>query len=548
MFVGVVLAAVLLVLPAGAASGDLDLTFGTGGKVTTDFASGADFALGVAIQSDGKIVAAGNTSPVGGVGVDFALARYNLDGSLDASFGSGGRVTTDFGSRIDAAAAVAVQPDGRIVAVGISADDFALARYNPDGSLDASFGSGGKVTTDFGGRDQGNAVAIQADGKIVAAGMGAKIEAPGLGIGDLALARYHRDGSLDASFGIGGKRTTEFGLGDIAYELALQADGKIVAAGRASAPGGSNFALARYNLDGGLDPTFGSRGQVSTAFGSGFFPIFTVAYGVALQADDKIVAAGEAVAINATGTSTEKADFALARYNVDGSLDPTFGGGGKVTTDLGGLGGSDTANAVVVQADGKIVAAGRTDPGDFALVRYNPDGSLDASFGGGGRVTTDFGSATDDAFDVAIQADGRIVAAGPTFGPGFADFAVARYQSGGALTVSIDIKPRSSSNPINLSSRGVVPVAILTTDGFDATTVDPSSVCFGDDDNARERDCTEAHGKGHVADVNGDGRPDLMLHYEVGQAGIDPGDPTACLTGTTFAGGSIEGCDSIRTL
>ncbi len=114
--------------------------------------------------------------------------------------------------------------------------------------------------------------------------------------------------------------------------------------------------------------------------------------------------------------------------------------------------------------------------------------------------------------------------------------------------VAIDIKPGSSANPINLSSRGVIPVAILTSDSFDATAVDPGTICFGDDDNPSQRDCTEAQGRGHTTDVNGDGRPDLLLHYEVGATGIDSGDTTACLTGKTFAGVSIEGCDSIKTL
>jgi hypothetical protein len=114
--------------------------------------------------------------------------------------------------------------------------------------------------------------------------------------------------------------------------------------------------------------------------------------------------------------------------------------------------------------------------------------------------------------------------------------------------VLLDIKPGSSTNPIKLSSGGLIPVAILTTDSVDAASVDPSTLCFGDDDNPSQRDCTEAHGTGHIEDVNGDGRPDLLLHFKVGQTGIDPGDTTACLTGKTFAGLSIEGCDSIRTL
>ena len=117
-----------------------------------------------------------------------------------------------------------------------------------------------------------------------------------------------------------------------------------------------------------------------------------------------------------------------------------------------------------------------------------------------------------------------------------------------AVTVLVDIKPGSDTNPINLRSKGVIPVAILSTASFDATTVDPASVCFGDAEDASQRDCTEAHGKGHLEDVNGDGRLDLLLHFETQQTGIDPGDTQACLTGKTFTGVSVEGCDAITTL
>jgi uncharacterized delta-60 repeat protein/uncharacterized repeat protein (TIGR01451 family) len=173
---------------ATAASGDLDPTFGTGGKVTTDFAGSNAGANGVALQADGKIVAAGFADS--GSGSDFALARYNPDGSLDASFGTGGKVTTDFAGGSDSAFGVALQADGKIVAAGFadsgSRGDFALARYNPDGSLDASFGTGGKVTTDFAGSgDEAFGVALQADGKIVAAGFAGSGSR-----GDFALARY----------------------------------------------------------------------------------------------------------------------------------------------------------------------------------------------------------------------------------------------------------------------------------------------------------------------------------------------------------------------
>jgi uncharacterized delta-60 repeat protein len=248
-------------LAAWAASGDLDATFGTGGKVTTDFAGNDDEAHGLVLQTDGKLVTAGvaRTSRSG----DFALARYNANGSLDPTFGTGGKVTTDFAGNDDAAFAVALQPDGKIVAAGgagvgrsgsdyrSSNEDFALARYNANGSLDATFGTGGKVTTDFAGNDdEAHGLVLQTDGELVAAGV-AKMSRSG----DFALARYNANGSLDATFGTGGKVTTDFaGDDDAAFTVVVQPDGKIVAAGGAKVGrsgsdfkySNEDFALARY--------------------------------------------------------------------------------------------------------------------------------------------------------------------------------------------------------------------------------------------------------------------------------------------------------------
>jgi uncharacterized delta-60 repeat protein len=406
-------------LGRGRRPGDLDPTFGSGGKVTTDFAGGSDVAIGVALQPDGKIVAAGSATPKATIFSDFALARYNSDGSMDATFGSAGKVTTDFGGDGDRADSVALQLDGKIVAAGTTStpgvggfSHFALARYNSDGSLDATFGSGGKVITDFGGGAE--AVALQPDGKIVAAGSAS----PGATIFfDFALARYNPDGSLDATFGSGGKVTTEFtGGSDRASAVALQPDGKIVAAGTAFTGTSYNVALARYKPDGSLDATFGSGGKVTTEFTGNF----DQANAVALQPNGKIVAAGN------TGAGTSH-DFALARYNPDGSLDATFGSGGKVTTDF--TGGSDQATALSLQPNGKIVAAGTASTGtilEFALVRYKKHGGLDPSFGSGGKVTTDFTGSNDVAWGVALQPDRKIVAVGGA-GTVNSDFALARY-------------------------------------------------------------------------------------------------------------------------
>jgi uncharacterized delta-60 repeat protein len=517
-------ACVFLLAPsAGAAGGDLDPTFGTAGLVTTDFESRDDFGVGAALQPDGKIVVAGNSAVFGPFNVDFALARYNPDGSLDSTFGSGGTVRNDFGTSIDAATDVVVLADGKVVAAGVSGGNFAVARYNPDGSLDATFGSGAPATADFGAFDQANALILQADGKLVCVGFSAD---------QFALARFTGDGSLDTTFGTGGKVTTDFGSFDQGFDAAGTADGKIVATGRT----GDNFALARYDANGALDASFGSGGKVTTDLGGSDLPS-----AVAIDALGRAVAAG-----------TSSGDFALARYNVDGSPDAGFGVAGIVKTDVSS-GSQDNAFAVVVDPEGGITAAGGSSSNpqssDFALARYDSGGSLDISFGSGGKVTTAFRTPLSNALDLLAQPDGKIVAVGGTRDlavSGSGDVALARYLGmPTAITVVLDIKPGSEENVVPLQSAGVVPVAILTTDRFDASTVQANSVCFGDAEALAERACTLRSAR--LVDVNGDGRSDLLLHFEIGKTGIDPGDTEACLTGETSAGISIEGCDRIST-
>jgi uncharacterized delta-60 repeat protein len=235
-------------------------------------------------------------------------------GDLDPTFGSGGRVLTDLGGG-DGASALVVQPDGKVVAAGGSTVNFALARYHPDGSL------------------------------LVAAGASTE---------NFALARYHPDGSLDSGFGNGGVVLTDFGAASGAEALVLQPDAKLVAAGRISFLGTRDFALARYNADGSLDTSFDGDGRVLTDFGG-------PARALLLQPDGKLVAAGRSFT-----------DFALVRYNPNGSLDTGFGDAGLVLTDFGPSG---EAFALGEQPDGKLVAAGGSS-GNFALVRYNPDGGL----------------------------------------------------------------------------------------------------------------------------------------------------------------------------
>jgi uncharacterized delta-60 repeat protein len=418
---GLLLVAVLLAwqlaaaAPAHAKAGDLDPTFGTGGKVTTDLTGFEDNANGVVIQPDGKLVAAGGAGP--GTSRDFGLVRYHPDGTLDPSFGSGGKVTTDFFTFTDSAQALVRQPDGKLVAAGAAFTgvtfnfEFALARYHPDGTLDASFGSGGLVTTDLtaGGEDVTFALVLQADGKLVAAG--------GRG-GDFALARYQPDGTLDQGFGTGGVVMTDFaGSFDEVQGLTVQPDGKLVATGVAGTGAGDDFGLARYHPDGTLDASFGTGGLVTTDFTGNPDTGFVVV----VQPDGRLVAAG------AAGTPAGN-DFGLARYHPNGTLDTTFGTGGKVINDFAD--GDDIVFALAVRPRGKLVAAGRAFTGtseDYALARYERNGTLDRSFGSRGKVTTDFNGGFDQALDLAVQADGKLVAAGQVGAETVEDFGLARY-------------------------------------------------------------------------------------------------------------------------
>ncbi len=438
--VGLVLTFVVVGLryKAQAAAGDLDPRFGGGGKITTDVNGSIDITYEIARQSDGKLVVAGTGGGTEVVPSVFGLARYNQDGTLDSNFGVGGRILTDFSNAtnhvFDQALTVAIQSDGKIVAGGNTCTsqvcDFALARYDTNGRLDPSFGSGGKVTTRFDPFDTyagAVAVAIQPDGKIIAAG-------------ERVLARYNSDGGLDTSFGNGGKIETfpeNCYCGPVSA-IALQPDGKIIATG------GWQFGLARFNSNGSPDATFGNGGIVTTDFGN-TSAVGGYAEAVVLQPDGKIVMSGSSTFYESI------VDFMLARYNSDGSLDTTFGSAGIVITDFGSGYRYDGALALALQADGKVVAAGVTSGpqnyDQFALARYNGNGSPDAAFGSGGRLTTDFGGTgtTDlgnngaNANAVLLQRDGKIVAAGGACTTQGCDFALARYLTDVAPPVSNSI-------------------------------------------------------------------------------------------------------------
>ena len=454
--IALVAAAGMLAGAVHATPGDLDPTFGNGGLVTTAF-PGWDASVGeVTIQADGKIIAVGYVRE----GLDFpppmsfVVARYNPDGTLDPSFGVGGTAITKVGSSSAASAAV-VQPDGKIVAAGSTwPGAFALARFNPDGTLDLSFGTGGKVITDIGQPNSGiTALAIQPDGKIVVGGGNGDA---GDAAKNFVAARYQANGGLDTTFGIGGIAFTNFGRGGMVRGLSIQPDGKIVEAGSAEVLSYPFlvFALVRFNSNGSLDNTFGTGGKVTTSFPGG-----GGAMDVVVQGDGKLVAVGGA------STNAAVGGFGLARYNTDGSLDTSFGSAGMVLTLFGG---SASASSVALRGDGRIVAAGHwvtpSWSGDFALAQYGEDGSLDTSFGTGGKVTTDFAGGSEGAHAVAIQPDGMIVAAGGRFlYPETNTFALARY-------LASDTTPPVITVPVDMTVDATSPAGTVV--GFTATATD----------------------------------------------------------------------------
>jgi uncharacterized delta-60 repeat protein len=316
-------------------NGHLDRSFGRHGRVITRFGRAGDrvpfqTAYAVLIDSRGRIVAAGDA---GYSGHRFALARYKPNGHLDHSFSADGRVRT-FRGLETGALGVAIDSRDRLVAAGIVGDfpdwDFALARYKRNGARDRSFGTGGKVTTDIGAADVASSVAIDSRNRIVVAGSsGEHLEE------DFVLARYKRDGSLDPAFGTGGAVTTDFGMTDRASSVAIDPHGRIVAAGSSSvtAPSGSassEFALARYDRHGQPDASFGAGGILTTNFHDRRYDQAT---SVAIDSHNRIVAAGNTADHWVYGSAGSR--FALARYGHHGALDHSFSRNGKVAKPHG---------------------------------------------------------------------------------------------------------------------------------------------------------------------------------------------------------------------
>jgi uncharacterized delta-60 repeat protein len=432
--------------------------------VTTPIGGANDEPRAIALQADGKVVVAGFS--FNGLDEDFAVVRYNPDLSLDATFGAGGIVTTNIGPGDDRALDVAVQGDGKIVVVGSvfngSFLDVGVVRYDPNGSLDTTFGGTGVVVTSVGPLDdEATSVAIQSDGRLVVAGFsqnGADY--------DFALLRYDATGSLDGSFDLDGMVTADFGAGsDLAEDVAVQVDGKIVVGGYSYNAADYDFAAARYLPDGTLDGSFDVDGRVTTSIGLSN----DVARAMVIQSDGRIVLAGSSF-------SGANDDYALVRYNSDGSLDTTFDGDGKVVSALNA--GNESFHAVAIQADGKILAAGRTETAlgyRVASVRYNVDGSLDLSYDDNGKERTDIGAGDDVGYGVAIEpGSGEIFVAGATANGASNDFAVLRYESDGSLDCS-----RVSLHPTGPGSVNAFTTASGCAASWDCVNDQPGNLGFG---------------------------------------------------------------------
>ena len=407
------------------ADGVLDQSFGNGGLVVTRSTQRSFVANALALQPDGRILVAGMVSDLATASLQLAVARYNPDGSVDDGFGAGGIAATPVGSAGGAASTLALQPDGRIIvagtayAHGATSDQFALTCFTPAGKLDLTFGTDGLVQTQVGASGAAvQSLAVQADGKILVVGTAFS---NGPTDDDFALVRYAPDGRLDAQFGTGGIVTTDFGSNDVgarpaldrAGGVAISPDGRIVVAGSTRGEHQA-FAVARYTIDGSLDSSFGVGGKAQIPAQS------AQVYAVIVQPAGDLVLAGSAG--STSGGST--APFALARFHADGTADLGFGSDGVVTTSFEGS--RSGARAAATQADGKLLIGGAkfgapSAQGEalaqsgFALARYTVAGLLDAGFGISGRVLTNMGDAGATPLSLAVQPDGKIIAAGLVF-------------------------------------------------------------------------------------------------------------------------------------
>lgn len=421
---------------AQAQPGTLDFSFGNEGVVTSVISEGINMATTITVQPDGKIITAGHTgfSP----DYDIAVVRYNEDGSNDNTFGTNGMVVLSPTTTSDYPLDITLQPDGKILIGGYiwtgSSNDILLIRLNADGTPDNTFGTNGIVITDLG--DDGEvaeAIALQDDGKIILAGYNND---------RFLLLRYDTNGTLDDTFGTGGMATADVGIGMcFGQDMVVQDDGRILIGGMAfDAMANYVFGVARFDTDGTLDPSFGNIG--TALYDIGYGHDFMTA--IALQSDGMIIAGGHTWLTN---EPTLQYDFAAIRIDENGNLDNTFGNQGITTVNL--IYGGNYVTGMVVQDDDKIILSGNAEgPEDYDLgmARLTADGILDTSFGTDGITVTDINKDVDQVADAALQPDGKILVAGHTAGTDFPEFLVVRFMSDVVADPAVIITPLEITN------------------------------------------------------------------------------------------------------
>lgn len=439
-------------LLAFTSTGATDPGFGTDGYALTSIGTGTN----VQSRAQSLIELAGGQLLLAGTGTlngspRAALARYSASGSLDTSFGSAGTVLSSAGAGETSARDVVQQADGSLLVAATlngATMRFATLKFTSAGSLDTSFGSSGVSLTAFSGYNAECAAMATATGGFILAGtLGGEL------VSSLGLARYTTPGSLSGSFSTDGRLEVNLRLtAPFAQARAVlqQTDGKIVLAGSVTTDNGTDFVVCRYLADASPDPAFGTQGRVIHAIG----PEDDVAYRMLLQSDGKILVAG-----TSQEGGLEKA--CLIRLLSNGSLDPDFGSGGLFLDQTGGAGCG--IYTLALQADGKIVAAGYMYNGtatvlQCALWRLTPSGALDTSFSADGRQVAYVTAANRDTYAnaIAVQADGKIVTAGPAFtdaGLTQASFGLLRFQTTGVLDTSFGVAGRRAIAPIGYAAQ-----------------------------------------------------------------------------------------------
>jgi uncharacterized delta-60 repeat protein len=413
--------------------GTLDSSFDNDGIVITSF-DGFDASVqALLIQPDKKILAGGTISKSGLN--QFGLARYNSDGSLDESFGNLGKVISDY-PELMLLSSMALQADGKIIVAGslfnsdFTISHFVLVRYDTNGLLDTTFGIEGRVITNLSDKlDKITSVIIQNDGKIIASGT----TSDDLNFSDFSIVRYNSDGTLDTSFGNNGSTITSIRTWDFGYAIALQNDNAIVVSGSSSNEFNPifgpdyDFLVLKYDKYGVLDSTFGNGGSVII----GTTDANEKALSVKVLSNGKIVIAGE--------HHIMKYSFMLSQLLPNGDVDPTFGNNGIVLNELA----SQFIESVAMQTDGKFLITEYNGTGgccsaDIKLIRFLADGTFDTTFGTNGIVTTNFLNENNQANSIVIQNDGKIIIGGVSGNQIHFDYGLARFNSELAL-----------SNPIN---------------------------------------------------------------------------------------------------